>query len=278
MPMPAGDTVGQGSAGRKRNTANNNNYGAIPDLSAIAQQGLTGGGLPTLDPSMVANYYGQLQTLQSQLTNQLAGLRAERHGLRGEASAQKSDVRSAGVATAVEGINDALSRGMVGSSADVEGRVGARVDTMKGVTDVNRQLFTALAANRLEGAGDVLTAEQGAQQIAAGALSQRMDLRAQEQQNALQMQIAQMQIRASNINNAAQMAMAQKGLNMQADQLKFERHMANNPAPPPPLPGYVWDPNKGQQGGYVKKSSTAYSPYGTVTRGSGGSGPHGSGF
>lgn len=235
MPLQVNAQPAQGgSPGRKRNTATNT-YSKSDFMGGLSQasSSISGGGLPTLDPAAIANYYAQLDTLQASLTNQLAGLRSQRVGLRGEASAQKSDVRQQGQAALTEGINSALERGMLGSTSDVEGRIGTRAATQTGVADVNRQLYDALAQNRIEASGAVLTAQQGAQQIASTAIAQRMQLQAEERANALQIQIANMQAEASRISTAAEMAMANKQLQVARDEAHTARlEYQNMPSTP----------------------------------------------
>lgn len=231
MPAPNAQ-VGQGSSGRKRNTANNNNYnqmaqGALSDAMA----NIGGGNLPALDPAAVANYYAQLQTLQSTLTNTLAGLKAQRKGYRGEAMAQKADVRSQGRDAIVEGINASLERGMLGSSADTEGRVEGVAAIQTGVTDVNRQLYDALAQNRIQGSAAVLGFEQGAQGLAGQAIGQRMELQAQELQNALAIQAANMQARASQIQSNATIYAAQMAAQTARDIAQGQKALADNWTP-----------------------------------------------
>lgn len=209
------DTNAQNGQGRKRNTANNLSTKQQQNFQGVLQASMsqiTGGNLPALDPAAVANYYSQLQTLQSQLTNTLAGLKAERKGYRGEAMSQKADVRAEGRTAVVEGINASLERGMLGSSADTEQRINSIATMKSGVTDVNRQLYDALAQNRMQVTGAALSAEQGVQALTGTAISQRMDLQAQELQNALAIQTAQMQAQASQIQSNATIYAAQQGL------------------------------------------------------------------
>lgn len=230
MAAPTSQQIGQGgpAGGRKRNTFNN----------LMSKQGfnpgnvVSGGGLPTLDPSSVANYYSQLQTLQSTLATQLAGFRQQRVGLRGEAMVQRADIRTQGREALVAGIGDVTERGVLGGSADLENRIKTRAATASGVADVNRQLYDQLAQTKIEGQLARLAATQQAQGLASGVLAQRMDLAAQEQQNQIALRVARMQAQASATSTAAEMAMARKQLAIAKQTAQAARKQANNPFDP----------------------------------------------
>ena len=201
----------------------------INSVLSTAQAGLSGGNLPALDPSAVANYYAQLQTLQSQLTNQLAALKSQRVGLKGEASVAVADTRQQGQQAITEAISSSMDRGVLGSSADVEQRIKGQAAIKSGVTDIHRSLYDTLAQNRLQGAGAALSFEQGAQGIASQAIASRMSLQAQELQNALAIRIANQQAAASAASTAAEMSMANAQLELARTQAQNNQIMANNP-------------------------------------------------
>lgn len=225
MAVTVGSQVSNGN--RKRNTSNNGM--SKQDMYATDLSGLNAGGLPALDPAMVANYYGQIQTFQSQLSNTLAELKAQRVGYKGEAKVSRADARQEGQAALSEGINASLERGMLGGSADVEGRIGTRANTKSGIADINRQLWDALAQNRMQGTDAALQYQQGVQGVTNQALAARMQLQAEEKQNALQIQIAQMNAHAADIQNAASLRMAGAQLSSSEDIAKALHALANNP-------------------------------------------------
>lgn len=241
--VDAAAQVGQGAptrlgAGRKRNTSTNmgskQSAGSIFG-GAAATEAVSGGDLPTLDPSAVSNYYGQLQTLQSTLMNTIAQLRNQRVGMRGEARVQRADIKQQGQAAIAAGINEDLDRGMLGSSADYKKRIEGRAAIAGGIADVNRGLHDALAESRFQAAAARLSATQGAQALASGAISSRMGLAAQEQQNQIAIQIAQMQARAARISSNAQMSLAEKQLRADRQTAQALRDLANNPNPYAPV-------------------------------------------
>jgi len=255
MVMPKGQ-LGQGNApGRKRNTMNN--MSSKQNIPLIKPEGISGGNLPTLDPAATANYYGQLQTLQSQLYNTLAGLRQQRVGLRGDAKVMRQDLRQQGIGQMSESVNASLERGMLGSSSDLSSRAGIKADVVSGVTDVNRQLYDQLAENRLEGSAASLQYEQGVQGVESQAIAQRMTLQQQEEQNQLQMKIARMQAHASEISNDAQMEMALKQLRAQRQQNKALRQMANHPVNPYATPGNGRNQPGSTDGNYTRTDRRA---------------------
>lgn len=213
--------------GRKRNTMNNK--ASKQNMFTYDAAGISGGGLPTLDPSAAANYYGQIQTLQSSLQAQLASLKQQRIGLRGDASVARADARQQGRAALVETVNNSLERGMLGGTADLKARTQVKAATAGAVTDVNRQLYDQLAQNRLAGTQAALQTEQAIQGVEANAIAQRMNLAAQEKSNAIAIQAAQMQAAASAASTEAQMAMARKELRIQRQTALGYEAMANNP-------------------------------------------------
>lgn len=228
--MDAAQQLGQGGLrggeNRKRNTMTN--MMSKQGFPKMNPQGISGGGLPTLDPSATANYYGQLQTLQSQLMTTIAGLRAERKSFRGAAQVARKDVRQEAFGAMNETVNASLERGMLGSSNDLSNRIGVKAAMSSGITDVNRQLFEQLAQNRINEQQAALSYEQGVQQVEAQAISQRMNLAAQELQNKLAIQVAQMQAAAAQTSSDAQMAMAQSQLKASRQQAQALRDWANN--------------------------------------------------
>ncbi len=233
--------IGQGgrSPNRKRNTANNmitdrNLYtgigaggqaGGAPRLPS----GLTGGDLPALDPSMVANYYGQVQTLQSQLAQNLAALRSQRVGMRGDARVARADAKASGVMGMSETVNNAMERGMLGSSGELSQRAGVRADTAGAIADVNRQLYQGIAESRIAGSQAQLAFQQGVQGIEAQAIASRMQLAQQEEQNRLAIQVARMQAAATDRQTDAQMKAARRELIVARQTAQGMETAANNP-------------------------------------------------
>ncbi|HEX9899738.1 MAG TPA: hypothetical protein VGC81_10955 [Candidatus Methylomirabilis sp.] len=231
--------VGQGApsrlgAGRKRNTMNNKmSKQGLGDLGSA----VSGGDLPLLDPSAVASYYGQLQTLQSQLSTQLAGLRQQRVGFKGEARVARSDIRQQGQEALSGVVGSAIERGVLGSSAELEQRAETRAATSSGLADVNRQLYDALAESRLQAEQARLGFTQGTQQLAAGAIASRMQMAAQEKQNQISIRIARMQAAAQATTDAAQMDMARKQLRIARQEKQGLKALADNPYNPYPQLG-----------------------------------------
>jgi hypothetical protein len=178
---------------------------------------------------MVANYYGQVQTLQSQLSQQLAALRTQRVGMRGDARVARSDVRAEGQAAMSEAIGGAMDRGILGSSGELEKRAAVRGDIAGGIADVNRGLYQAMAESRIQGTQAQLAYQQGVQGIEAQAIASRMQLAQQEEANRLQIQIAQMQAQASAAQTAATNRMANYELMSARQAAQAARQMANNP-------------------------------------------------
>jgi hypothetical protein len=229
MAFQAAAQMGQGGnrggENRKRNTSTN--LASKQSFPGTSAKGISGGGLPTLDPSATANYYSQLQTLQTQLSTQLAALRQQRVGFRGESQVARADIRAQGVAAMSENVNASLERGMLGSSSDLAGRASVRAAVSSGITDVNRQLFQQLADSRIAAQQSALGYEQGVQQVESAAIAQRMQLAAQQQQNQLQIQLAQMQAEAQDVANAAQLQMSQKQLRIARQQAQALQALAN---------------------------------------------------
>jgi len=233
MAIKPSAQVGQGSnPNRKRNTANN--ISSKQNMPGIDFAGISGGGLPTLDPSATSNYYSQIQTLQSSLANTLSQLRTQRVGLRGDAKVARVDTRMQGQAALGESVGGSLERGMVGSSADLSSRAGIHAGIVSGIAGVNRDLYNQLAQNTLQGTQAGLAAQQGVQQIEATAIAQRMQIQQTEAANAIQIRAAQMQANAQAIQNAAQLEMAQKQLRIERQQEKAFKKMANNYVSPFP--------------------------------------------
>jgi hypothetical protein len=206
-----------------------NNLSSKQDPFGVATGAISGGDLPALDPSAVANYYGQLQTLQSTLMNSLASLRAERVGFRGEANVQRADVKQQGIQAIAEGVGQSMDRGTFGSSADYKQRIQGQAAIASGIADVNRNLHNQLSQNRYTAAGARLTAEQQAQQLAAGAISQRMSQQAQEAQNQIAIRSAMMQARASRLSSAAETRLANYQLQGDQQTAAALKQLANNP-------------------------------------------------
>jgi len=229
MPLPSGE-MGQGGAPkRKRNTQANSISKGGGSGFQFDFSSLTGGDLPALDPAAIANYYGQIQTMQAQLANTLAGLRQQRVGLRGEAGVARQDVKAEGRAAMTETVNTGLERGMSGGSADLAGRAGVRADVAGGIADVNRSLYNQLAESRMQGTAAALGFDQASQQLEMSAIAQRMSLAQQQEANQIAIRTAKMQASATAQSTAAQMAMAQKQLRIERQTAKGMKAQANDP-------------------------------------------------
>ncbi len=169
-----------GEGGRKRNTAAN-------ILSKYQVDYKNPGGasaLPSLDPASTANYYSQLAGLYAGYQNQLIALKQQRIGARADFQAQAGQVRAQKITDLAGTENAAIERGVVGSSADLQGRADVRGAAEAGIQAAKRQKLETISGTRIAAQQAGIDYFMGVQGLEAQKLAQQQALLAQQlQQN-----------------------------------------------------------------------------------------------
>jgi hypothetical protein len=164
---------------RKRNTVTNQRtHTATPDY--VNPGGAAA--LPALSPASTANYYAQLGNLYALYENQLAVSKASRVGLRADARVAKADTRSALIGGLAAEENEAIGRGVLGGSAELQSRIGLRGQAASDRASVASDLQAGLAASRLGDQAAGLQMFQGQTALAGQALAEQQAALAQELQ------------------------------------------------------------------------------------------------
>ena len=167
--------------GRSRNTLAN-----LFSKYQVGGQSSSGGAaaLPALSPEQTAGFYAQLAGLEAQYRNQVAALRAQRVGIRAGFKAERAGIKAEAISGIEGAVGAALTEGTVGSSFDLERRIGVRAQQAGALAGARNEMLQALAQNRLGVQEAALGQFMGAQQLQQQALAlQQQALAQQLQQN-----------------------------------------------------------------------------------------------
>jgi hypothetical protein len=132
-----------GNPGSKRNTganARSGNNGLLPSQPPATA---------VLPPGQSAAFTAQMAALQSQYSQQLAAIKLQAGSVRSQRVAAFADIKANRVQGAVAAEGDALSRGIVGSSADLGARAGVVAEAAGARVDTRTASGTALAQLRI---------------------------------------------------------------------------------------------------------------------------------
>lgn len=132
--------------GRARNTLVNN-----------ASKADTAVPPPLLSPTQTTAATGQLSALQMTLAQRLAAIQAQQGLIRGQFKMDRAAVKAGKVEGMANTVNDALERGIVGSSIDAAGRVGVEADAAAGLqTALNAKVqgMLGLKTERIDAANE----------------------------------------------------------------------------------------------------------------------------
>lgn len=113
-----------GNGNRNRNTLRNN---------ASKTSGYPG--IPPLSPSGTVEFAEKLATLRGDYLTQLAQLRMDSRGARAQYRLDKANVLDARRTDLAAAANDAIERGVFGSSADIEARAGIRAEAVRALAE-----------------------------------------------------------------------------------------------------------------------------------------------
>lgn len=168
--------------------AGNRNRNTFANLLSKYQVGGSNPGgaaaLPALSPADTAAYFGQVAAIEAGLRNQMAALRAERVGIRAGFRTERAGIKQQVIGGIVGISGESQERGILGSSAELEQRIGVRAAGAGAIAQSRNEMLQGLAANRLAGQQAQLGAFQASSQLAAQALAARQtQLAAQLQQN-----------------------------------------------------------------------------------------------
>lgn len=125
--------------------------------------------LPSLSPEQTAAYYSQMQAAYLEYENQRAQLKQQRVGLRAGLRENVAAIQSQKVAGLSGVENDAIERGVLGSSAELANRAGVRGEAAGAIAGAKREMRMGLAETRL-----------GDQQAAIGLYSNVAQLESQK--------------------------------------------------------------------------------------------------
>lgn len=140
---------------------------------------------PQLSPGETAAYYAQMQGLYQQYELQRAQLKQQRVGLRAGLREQVAGIRAEKVA-ALSGVeNEAIERGVLGSSAELANRAGVRGEAAGAIAGAKRDMRMGLAESRLGDQQAAIGLYQGLSQLEAEKAARQQDLLAQQLQNNL---------------------------------------------------------------------------------------------
>lgn len=156
MAGPGSNRTGNGRVNRNRNTLINNASKA-----------------PVLGPQQALALNQQLQGLQTQYAGARALQQASIAGAKSQGILARQAARSGAVAAMGQQVNDSLSRGVVGGSADLQARAGVISDRnaqLAAANSTQAQAIAAAKANTLSALGDYylgvgnVASDQAAQQ------------------------------------------------------------------------------------------------------------------
>jgi len=140
--------------------------------------------LPSLDPAQTANYYRQLAGLYAGYQNQLLQLKQERIGAKADFRDAAAQIRAQKIGDLATVENQAIERGVLGSSADLQGRSAVRGAAEAGIQQARRTKLETIAATRLAGQAAGIDYFMGMQGLEAQKLAQQQQLLASQlQQN-----------------------------------------------------------------------------------------------
>ena len=173
-----GPKVGEG--GRMRNT-----FANVLSKNKVDYQNPGGASaLPSLDPASTANYYSQLAGLYAGYQNQLIALKQQRIGARADFQMAKAQVNAQKIGDLASVENQAVERGVLGSSADLQQRGAVRGAAEAGIQAAKQERMMTVAGTRIAGQQAGIDYFMGVQGLEAQKLAQQQDLLAQQlQQN-----------------------------------------------------------------------------------------------
>ncbi len=153
---------------------------------------------PLVSPSSATAYGGQLATLQSTLAARLAALRAQKGLIQGQFRMERAAVRSEQVAGMASAVNQALERGIVGSSIDAAQRIGVEAQAATGISaaiQARVQGLLGLRASRIEAANEYYT---GIYDVQARKAAEQAELATQALMNDLVMRLGDETVSTAN--------------------------------------------------------------------------------
>lgn len=152
--------------GRKRNTLAN----------MQSHQKLNFGGLaamPSLSPESTASYYQQLEGLYAQYQMTIDALRAQRVGIRAGTRNAIQGFRDEQREGIVQAEGNAISRGLLGSSVDVQNRLDVRSKAAQQIAGAKAEMTAGLAETRVAAQGAAIDYFQAATGLQAQALAEK---------------------------------------------------------------------------------------------------------
>lgn len=173
---------GQGhTGGRMRNTAAN-----LYSKNTIDYQNPGGlAALPATTPEQTANYYSQLGGLYAQYQATLTGYKQQRLQARGAFQQKRAGIKSEMISGLASAENDAADRGVLGSSADLQGRVAVRADAAAQKQTAKGEFLQTAATTRLGAQQAGIDYFMGQQGLQAQQLAQQQQALAYQLQNNL---------------------------------------------------------------------------------------------
>lgn len=173
---------GQGhTGGRMRNTAAN-----LFSKNTIDYQNPGGlAALPATTPAQTANYYAQLGGLYAGYQNQLTAYKQQRLAARGAFQQTVAGIKAEKISGLATAENEAADRGVLGSSADLQGRTAVRADAMAQKQAAKGEFLQTAAQTRIGAQQAGIDYFMGAQGLEAERLAQQQDALAMQLQNNL---------------------------------------------------------------------------------------------
>lgn len=144
-------TVNGPRAGRGTRRANNTLAHNASKTSLTPPSG-AGGAVPPppVSPDSAAAYAGQMSALQLQLAQRLAAGRAQRGILQGQFRMDKAGIRADEIAGLSAAEGDAADRGVLGSSADLQQRIGVQSQAAAGVNQAIQSKVQGILGIKLD--------------------------------------------------------------------------------------------------------------------------------
>ena len=164
--QPNGPRQGR-NGGHKRNAGTNQrskNGGYLPS------------GAPPLGPAQSQAFTAQMAALQNSYSNALAAIRAQGGEIRGQYQSGLADIKANRIAGTAETEGAALSRGIVGSSADLGGRAAVVAEASGARVDARMARNSALSALRVSEMQAGTDYQMGIAQVAADKAAAQAEL------------------------------------------------------------------------------------------------------
>jgi hypothetical protein len=170
-----------GSPGRLRNTFAN----ALSKNQVDYSNPGGADALPALSPASTANYYSQMAGLYAGYQNQLLALKQQRVGFRADFGAAKADINAQKIGGLADAENQAIERGITGSSGDLQQRTGVRAGAAAAVQAAKRTRMEGVAGTRIAAQQAGIDYFMGSTQLQGTALAEQQQALAMQLQNNL---------------------------------------------------------------------------------------------